>query len=59
MSKVFEKIFGFLSGNKTYLLSIAGAVLAILKSQGVEVPEWVFVLGGSLGLGTLRNAVGK
>lgn len=52
-----NKVFAFLDGNKTYLLAIAGAILGILQSQGVNIPEWVFVVGGSLGLGTIRRAI--
>lgn len=51
------KLFSFWSGNKTYFIAIIGAVLGILTSQGVEIPEWVWMVGGALGLGTLRAAI--
>jgi hypothetical protein len=51
------KLFSFLDGNKSYLIAILGAVLGILETQGVHIPQPVYVILGSLGIGTLRRAI--
>ena len=51
------KLFSFWSGNKTYLIAIVGAVLGMLTAAGYEIPEWAFMVGGALGLGTLRASI--
>lgn len=54
-----KKLQKFLSGKKSYLVSVVIFVLGGLQALGVEVPQEAYVmLGGLLGV-TLRRAVSK
>lgn len=52
-------LISWLEGKKTFLVALVGAGLAFAQASGYVVPEWVFALLGSLGLTTLRLAVGS
>ena len=56
---ILEKIEKLLSGRKTYIVAITGAILAGLQLYGIEIPEAVWTILGFLGLGALRSGVGK
>jgi ABC-type sulfate transport system permease component len=49
----------WLEGKKTYIAAAAVGVSAVLKFIGVEVPEWIWPMLASFGLGFLRAAVQK
>jgi hypothetical protein len=49
----------WLKGKKTYVIAIATFVIGGLSALGYTVPEYVYVLLGAIGLGTLRAGVGK
>lgn len=47
-----------LNGKKTYIVAVLAAAIACWSAwSGQEVPDWVWVLAGALGLGTLRAGV--
>ena len=48
-----------LQGKKTYIIAIVVGIIAALKSQGIDIPEWVFAMLGALGLTALRAAVSR
>lgn len=52
-----KSIQTFLQGKKTYITAAAIFVLAGLQAVGVSIPDWVYPILGSLGLGALRAAV--
>lgn len=49
----------FLSGKKTYIVAFIIAGLAAAQALGYEIPEWVYAMLGSFGLGSLRASVTK
>ena len=57
--ELIKKIQAFLEGKKTYIVAIIGGILGLLTAYGIVIPEYVYVILGALGLGTLRSAVGK
>lgn len=57
MPKFIENIIKFLEGKRTYLIAILAGVLGLIQSFGVVIPEYIYVILGALGLGTLRAAV--
>lgn len=57
--KLFNNVRNFLDGKKTYLVSAVIFVLAGLQALGVEVPNEVYaILGSVLGV-TLRAGIRK
>lgn len=55
-----QKLVELIAGKKTYLVALAaGAIAAYQAYTGQPVPEWVYVILGSLGLGFLRAGVQK
>lgn len=50
--------FNKLSGKKTYLVALITAGLGIAEYFGINIPEFVYVILGSLGLTTLRMGIG-
>lgn len=55
MSKFLE----FIDGKKTYITAIAVFVCGGLMALGVEIPEFVWVVLGALGLTGVRSALNK
>jgi hypothetical protein len=53
-----EAIATLLKGKKTYIVAVIAAVVAGAQAFGVIIPEWVLPLLGSLGLYTVRAAIG-
>lgn len=47
----------WLKGKKTYAVAIAVVACGILKRQGVEVPEFVWVALAAFGLAFLRAGI--
>tara|TARA_R110000868_G_scaffold26471_6_gene101833 strand:- start:668 stop:829 length:162 start_codon:yes stop_codon:yes gene_type:complete len=52
-------MLNFLEGKKTYIVAIIAAVLSVLPTFGIEVPEQVYGVLAALGLATVRNAITK
>ena len=50
-------MFGWLKGYRTYLSAAAIGAVATAQALGYPVPEWVFLVFGAAGLGSLRAAV--
>jgi hypothetical protein len=48
-----------LQGKKTYLLALAGAIIALAQAMGYPIPDWVLLLLGSGSVATLRAGVTK
>ena len=48
-----------LQGKKTYVTAAAMVALAVAEYAGVAIPASVWILLNGLGLGFLRQAVGK
>ena len=46
-------------GKKTYIVAALAAAGAVAQALGYEIPEYVFVLLGAAGLGTVRRAIGR
>lgn len=57
--EIIKKIQAFLDGKKTYIVAIIGGILGILTACGIVIPEYVYVILGALGLGSVRSAIGK
>ena len=56
---MLEKLKGFLSGKKTYLIASLALVGVILQAQGIVIPEIVWQLLAIAGLGAVRAALKK
>jgi|DEB19_MinimDraft_3_1074340.scaffolds.fasta_scaffold740566_1 hypothetical protein len=48
-----------IEGKKTYVTAAVMVALAVAEYSGVEVPTSVWILLNGLGLGFLRQAVGR
>lgn len=48
-----------LNGKKTYATAVVMVALAVAEYAGVQVPASVWILLNGLGLGFLRQAIGK
>ena len=54
-----------LANYKTYIVSAALVIIAILSFMGVQIPgvtlpsDWLMIALNGLGLGALRSAIGK
>ena len=46
-----------LKGKKTYMVAIIGGLMAGLEWYGIAIPEFVYAMLGSMGLGTLRHGM--
>ena len=47
----------FLKGYRTYIIAAIVAGLAGVTAFGIEIPEWVWIGLGAIGLGSLRAGV--
>lgn len=56
---ILAKIEAFLSGKKTYIISMLIGGLGIWMSMGHVVPEYVWALLGAAGLGAVRSGIGS
>ncbi len=54
-----KAIWTYLDGKKTYIVAILIAVIALLNASGVVLPNWIWLLLSSFGLGALRHGVSK
>jgi len=54
-----DKITAAFAGYRTFLIALVGVALSVADAMHVDVPTWVLTLLGSLGLYTLRTAVGR
>ena len=55
---MFNKIKALLIGKKTYLIAIAGVILAILQHRGVWiVPQELWLLLGAAGAASIRAGI--
>lgn len=54
-----DSIISFLDGKKTYIAAIVAAASAGAQALGYDIPQWIYVLLGAFGLGSLRAAVRK
>lgn len=52
-------MLSFFKGKKTYLAAGLAGVAAVAQALGHPVPEYVFILLGAAGLGSVRAAVGR
>jgi hypothetical protein len=48
-----------LKGKKTYLIAALAAAGAVAQVLGYEIPEYVFILLGAAGFGSVRSAIGR
>lgn len=48
----------FLEGKKTYILALIAGVCAAAEAMGYVIPPYVYAFLGSLGLYTVRKAIG-
>ena len=48
-----------LQGKKTYLLALAGAIVALALAMGYHIPPWVLTLLGSGSVATIRAGIAK
>lgn len=56
---MLSKIEAFLNGKKSYIIAIIAGALAVYQALGHVVPEYIYVILGSLGLGAVRSAIGS
>jgi len=56
---VMQKFLAFIDGKKTYIIAIGVGICAGLQAAGIDVPEYVYILLGALGLGAIKSAVKK
>lgn len=54
-----QKIIDALNGKKSYIVAIVVAAIAGAQALGYTVPEWIYVLLGAAGLGSVRSAIDK
>ena len=59
LEEIMNRVTGYLSGKKTYLVATVAALTAGAQALGYEIPDWLYTLEGALGLGMLRVAVAK
>ena len=48
-----------LNGKKTYIVAALAAAGAVAQALGYEIPEYVFILLGAAGFGSVRQAIGR
>lgn len=49
----------FLEGKKTYIVAALAAAGAVAQAFGYVIPEYVFILLGAAGFGSVRAAIGR
>ena len=49
----------FLKGKKSYIIATLAGVGAAAQALGHPIPEYVFILLGAAGLGSVRAAIGR
>lgn len=54
-----KKVFSFLAGKKSYIISVVIFVLGGLQANGVDVPEEVYVMLSALLGVSLRAGISK
>jgi hypothetical protein len=54
-----DTMIEWLKGKKSYIVWTVTFILAGLKGVGVEVPAWVILMLGSLGMVTTRAGISK
>ncbi len=56
-----QKILDFLNGKRTYIIAGLAVIGGIAQKLGFlgYIPEWVWLIVGGVGLGTLRAAIKK
>jgi len=54
-----KKLVDFLKGKKTYIIAILAGILAGFTAYGIVIPEYVWILLGAFGLGSVRAAINK
>ena len=54
-----QGILEWLDGRKTYLVAGLIGVGAAATALGYIIPEWVWLLLGAIGLGSVRDAIKK
>jgi hypothetical protein len=52
-----QKLIDYLKGKKTYIIALVIGALAGAQYMGLTIPEYVWVILGACGLGTLRSAI--
>lgn len=52
-------LVNFLSGKKTYIVAVIAGITAFVQAMGWHIPEYVYVIEGALGLGSVRLAISK
>jgi hypothetical protein len=52
-------ILTFISGKKTYVIAVVAALTAAAQALGYDIPSWVYVIEGAVGLGAVRVAISK
>ena len=48
-----------LKGKKTYIVAVLAAAGAAATALGYSIPDYVFILLGAAGFGTVRSAIGR
>ena len=48
-----------LKGKKTYIIAALAGAGAVAQALGYVIPEYVFILLGAAGFGTVRSAIGR
>jgi len=48
-----------LQDKKTYIVAALAAAGAVAQALGHEIPEYVFILLGAAGFGSVRSAIGR
>jgi hypothetical protein len=51
------KLIAFLRGKKTYIIALVIGALSGAQYLGLTIPEYVWIILGACGLGTLRSAI--
>jgi len=56
-----DKLVGFLSGKKSYIIAGLAVTGAVLLKYGIvtEIPAWLYLVLGAAGLGAVRAAITK
>ena len=56
---MLEKLGALLQGKKTFIVAGLALVGAVLQSQGIAIPEYVWIVLSALGLGAVRSGITK
>jgi hypothetical protein len=52
-------MMSMLKGKKTYLVALGAAAAAAAAALGHPIPEWGWLLINAVGLGAIRDAIGR